>query len=311
MYIIIMHAHDSHYTFLGIPTIRAAPQDSVTIDGQDAVFICSALASPEHNIFWEFTPEEGNTNNIINTSGMSNSAKYSIGRSRSDTQLFGQLTVNNVQFADRGNYRCTAENDLGAVNAAASLTVHGKLYFFVCVCVYKAFVIFSVRPVINQTSDSATVRLEDIAGVSCLATGYPLPEISWQKDAQDFQLGTRVQILSFAVVNISGGGMAPAVAGVDSGEVLALGELGVVSVVMFTRVLREDTANYTCNATNSLPETGVLSAVSAPISLTVLGMIVLINIVHGFLSALLTPHWKVLYKAETYAIPLLLRYPFQ
>ena len=136
------------------------------------------------------------------------------------------------------------------------------------------FVIFSVRPVISRTSDSATVRLEDMAGVSCLATGYPLPEISWQKDGQDFELGTRVEILSFSVVNATGGGMAPAVAGVDSGEVSALGELGVVSVLMFTSMRREDTANYTCNATNSLPETGVLSVVSAPISLTVLGMIV-------------------------------------
>ena len=115
------------FVVVGFPMIRAAPQDSVTVDGQDAVFTCSALASPEHNIFWEFTPEEGNTNNIINTSGMSNSTKYSISCSRSDTQLFGQLTVNNVQFEDRGTYRCTAENDLGAVNATASLTVHGTL----------------------------------------------------------------------------------------------------------------------------------------------------------------------------------------
>ena len=136
------------------------------------------------------------------------------------------------------------------------------------------FVIFSVRPVINRTSDSATVRLEDTAGVSCLATGYPLPEISWQKDGQDFELGTRVQILSFAAVNATGGGMAPAIAGVDTREVSALGELGVVSVLMFTSMRREDNANYTCNATNSLPDTGVLSVVSAPISLTVLGMIV-------------------------------------
>ena len=120
--------------------IRAAPQGSVTIDGQDAVFICSALASPEHNIFWEFTPDEGNTTNIINTEDMSNSTKYSIGRSRSDTQLFGQLTVNNVQFEDRGTYRCTAENDLGDVNATASLTVHGTLDYSVaaveCVIFY-------------------------------------------------------------------------------------------------------------------------------------------------------------------------------
>ena len=54
----------------------------------------------------------------------------------------------------------------------------------------------------------------------------------------------------------------------------SLGELGVVSVLNFDRLEREDTANYTCTATNMLPETTTLTALSPSIPLVVLGMLV-------------------------------------
>ena len=54
----------------------------------------------------------------------------------------------------------------------------------------------------------------------------------------------------------------------------SLGELGVVSVLSFVRLEREDTANYTCTATNSLPQTTTLTALSPSIPLVVLGKLV-------------------------------------
>ena len=47
----------------------------------------------------------------------------------------------------------------------------------------------------------------------------------------------------------------------------------VVSIVVFDRLLREDTAEYTCTANNSLPgrQTGYLTDQSPAILLTVLG----------------------------------------
>ena len=56
-------------------------------------------------------------------------------------------------------------------------------------------------------------------------------------------------------------------------EVDSLGELGFVSIVVFDRLLREDTAEYTCTAKNSLPgqQTGYLTDQSPAILLTVLG----------------------------------------
>ena len=61
-------------------------------------------------------------------------------------------------------------------------------------------------------------------------------------------------------------------AGFSQSEVDALGELGVVGLLTFRDVERDDTASYTCTATNSLPRTTTLSTESDPIQLTVLGM---------------------------------------
>ena len=54
----------------------------------------------------------------------------------------------------------------------------------------------------------------------------------------------------------------------------SLGELGVVSVLSFDRLEREDTAKYTCTATNMLPQTTTLTALSPSIPLVVLGKLV-------------------------------------
>ena len=58
-----------------------------------------------------------------------------------------------------------------------------------------------------------------------------------------------------------------------SEEIDSLGELEFVSIVVFGRLLREDTAKYTCTAKNSLPglQTGYLTDQSPIILLTVLG----------------------------------------
>ena len=60
-------------------------------------------------------------------------------------------------------------------------------------------------------------------------------------------------------------------AGFSQNEVDALGELGVVGVFTFEQVKRDDTAKYTCTATNSLSQTTTLDIMSDPIQLTVLG----------------------------------------
>ena len=54
-------------------------------------------------------------------------------------------------------------------------------------------------------------------------------------------------------------------------DICSLGELVVVSVLSFDHLERGDTANYTCTATNVLPETTILTVLSPSIPLVVLG----------------------------------------
>ena len=105
--------------------IQEIPQDQVVIDGENSVFRCSALAFPLHTVSWVLTHNNRDFD-IINTEDMSDSLKYSIVRNRNDSERFGELTVKNVQFDDRGIYICTVDNVFGEVTSNATLTVHGK-----------------------------------------------------------------------------------------------------------------------------------------------------------------------------------------
>ena len=64
------------------------------------------------------------------------------------------------------------------------------------------------------------------------------------------------------------------ITGFNTSDIRSLGELGVVSVLRFDRLERGDTANYTCTATNMLPQTTTLAALSPSIPLVVLGKLV-------------------------------------
>ena len=54
-------------------------------------------------------------------------------------------------------------------------------------------------------------------------------------------------------------------------NITSLGELGVVGVLRIDSVVRGDTGNYTCTASNQLPQTIVITATSDPVPLIILG----------------------------------------
>ena len=109
------------FCFVGEPVFIDPPSDQFVInDGSSAVFLCDALADPEHTISWTFTNISGVVTDIV-----SDGSKYSV-VSDSSTTRFGELTVMNVDYEDRGVYTCTATNSIGSVTASANLTVHGE-----------------------------------------------------------------------------------------------------------------------------------------------------------------------------------------
>ena len=148
-----------------------------------------------------------------------------------------------------------------------------------------------VTPLISDISSLTEVRLGMPAVLVCLVMGYPLPSIVWSKDGEEFSddptLHSRPDIIEFSTESIrsnDGDILAIGYMGNNSvtdlitkhttlsvDQVLQLGELGVVGLLSFEETVRGDTANYTCTATNSLPETTTLTAVSDSLPLVILG----------------------------------------
>ena len=94
-------------------------------NGSSVVFLCNVLSFPEHFITWTFINTTGNINEVGTT--MSNtSVKYMIVSMRNAT-TFGQLTIAEVDYNDRGTYVCTVTNIVGSVIATAELTVQGMV----------------------------------------------------------------------------------------------------------------------------------------------------------------------------------------
>ncbi len=100
------------------------PIDEYRVSGSDAVFLCQALAIPQHNITWSFMDASGNIAEIITTAD-SNTTNYLIIADENDGR-FGELTVRSVNYGNRGTYICVAANEFGTRLAQANLTVQGK-----------------------------------------------------------------------------------------------------------------------------------------------------------------------------------------
>ena len=122
-----INMHFGYHFLLGPPTILRPPEDQFEInDGSNATFVCGAFAFPLHELDWTLTDATGTTTSVISTSDNQDTDKYSVDRSRETIEMFGVLTVRDVQYEDRGRYTCIARNILGSDAASATLTVHGE-----------------------------------------------------------------------------------------------------------------------------------------------------------------------------------------
>ena len=147
----------------------------------------------------------------------------------------------------------------------------------------------TVTPVIEDISDTTEVNITNSASLACLTTAFPLvSSITWQKNGEDLlNLNGRISAFKFEINDtyISSGFLGNdsiesivSMAGFSEAQVDGLGDLGVVGVLTFDSVVREDTDSYTCTATNFLPETAALSTVSDPVLLVVLGECVCVRV---------------------------------
>ena len=141
-----------------------------------------------------------------------------------------------------------------------------------------------MSPVIVRVSDATEVIINNSTYLVCLATGFPIPSITWLKDNNstnlysNVPLNMRIDIFEFDARNESGGFMGSGSVeeflssmAISTSEIMDLGELGMVSFLRFYDVVRDDTAMYSCVAMNALLETTQLRHESSPVQLTVLG----------------------------------------
>ncbi|XP_066838054.1 basement membrane-specific heparan sulfate proteoglycan core protein isoform X7 [Anser cygnoides] len=86
----------------------------------------------------------------------------------------GTLTIERVERADAGQYRCTATNAVGTVQSHVILHVQAAPHI-------------AGQPEVKEVSAGS------VAVLPCLASGFPVPEISWSKLEGELPAGARVE----------------------------------------------------------------------------------------------------------------------
>eukprot|EP00061_Rhincodon_typus_P017529 g46253.t1 len=86
----------------------------------------------------------------------------------------GMLKIDHVKESDAGRYRCTATNDAGSVKSEVVLYVQ-------------------TVPMIAPQPELKEVTIGSKAVFPCLASGYPEPEITWNKLEGDLPPGAYVE----------------------------------------------------------------------------------------------------------------------
>ncbi|XP_072773403.1 basement membrane-specific heparan sulfate proteoglycan core protein isoform X4 [Taeniopygia guttata] len=113
----------------------------------------------------------------------------------------GTLTIEQVERADAGQYRCTATNAVGTVQSHVILHVQAA-------------------PQIAGQPEVKEVSLGSAAVLPCLASGFPVPEITWSKLEGELPAGARVQgnVLTLPAVRPEDAGVYTCVAANHRGQ---------------------------------------------------------------------------------------------
>ncbi|XP_076839971.1 basement membrane-specific heparan sulfate proteoglycan core protein isoform X4 [Brachyhypopomus gauderio] len=130
-------------------TIQALPKVTINVRasvqtvmvGGTVEFECHAVGEPEPSVRW--SKAGGPLPNHVRVKG-------------------GMLRIEGVTEADAGQYRCTATNDVGSVQSQVVLNVQSL-------------------PQIVAQPETKEVTVGSTAIFPCIASGYPVPNITWSK----------------------------------------------------------------------------------------------------------------------------------
>ena len=140
-----------------------------------------------------------------------------------------------------------------------------------------------MTPAIQFTSPLTEAVIEQRVVLACATTGFPVPTIQWKHNGNDLlmSLDGRISFHEISLAdsyNSRSSGLGSALIGdieseliTDAGfeleQLMDLGVYGVVGLVIFSRVSREDNGLYECLVGNSIP----IQVTSDPITLNITG----------------------------------------
>ncbi|XP_073259129.1 hemicentin-1-like [Porites lutea] len=122
------------------------PQNRTVLEGLNVAFSCNASGNPTPKFSWT---KNGSPINTTDNARISLSAGNK------------QLNITNVNRVDSGEYRCVANNSVGAVNSSA------------------AFLIVQYQPEISEHPQNQIVLEGLNVSFLCNASGNPTPTFSW------------------------------------------------------------------------------------------------------------------------------------
>lgn len=99
-----------------LPSIISGPSNQSVDERTDIVFSCQVDGSPEPSVSWfqnnDNVPLQNTSSVLITQSG-----------------LFSQLSISDVNISDKGVYRCVATSNIGTASQEAQLEVKSKFSY--------------------------------------------------------------------------------------------------------------------------------------------------------------------------------------
>jgi len=143
----------------------------------------------------------------------------------------------------------------------------------------------TVKPTNLTISGGNRFKISSQVNLTCTAIGVPLPTIIWQLNGYNIPIDPDCVLdnvnsmvglglddcMVIQTVDLANGNTVT-----DPQDILELGISNLTELVVFSNLLirslqRSDNGSYTCNVTNTLPQTDTISVVSGPTPVTVLG----------------------------------------
>ncbi|KAJ7417531.1 Muscle, skeletal receptor tyrosine protein kinase [Willisornis vidua] len=147
------------------PKITRPPINVEIIEGLKAVLPCTTMGNPKPSVSW-----------IKGETVVKETARIAVLDS-------GNLRIHNVQREDAGQYRCVAKNSLG--------TAYSK----------PATVVVEVFARILKAPDSQNITFGSVVTLRCMATGLPVPTVTWLENGKSVSSGSIAESVMDRVVD--------------------------------------------------------------------------------------------------------------